>query len=48
MINFIVSEANVQGMPDAKLPYPMDGLGLSKVDCAVEDEKQQCAKYPYR
>ena len=48
MINSIVSEANVQGMPDAKLPYPMDGLALSKVDCALDEEKLECSKYPYR
>ena len=48
MINSIVSEANVQGMPDARLPYPMDGQALSKNDCALDEEKQECAKFPYR
>ena len=46
MINSIISEANVQGMPDAR--YPMDSQALSKIDCAPDEEKQECAKFPYR
>ena len=28
--------------------FPMGNLQLLKKDCATEDQKQECAKYPYR
>ena len=49
MISSIISEANASGMKDMTLPYPTTGEPLSKNDCAInEDEKKECAKYPYR
>ena len=48
MITEIVEEANATGAKEEKLPYPMGKLPLSKKDCATEDQKQECAKYPYR
>jgi hypothetical protein len=36
------------GAPDAKLPYPLDGPAVSKADCATEDQKAACSRYPYR
>ena len=38
----------VKGAKEENLPYPMGNLSLSKKDCATEDQKQECAKYPYR
>ena len=48
MINEIIKEANITGSPDQKLPYPMEGLSLSKKDNATEDEMPEFSKYPYR
>lgn len=49
MITSIVKEANISGDRDEHLPYPLDGLALSKADCpATEDERRECQKYPYR
>jgi hypothetical protein len=48
MIDAIVQEANMTGAPDAKLPYPLDGPAPSEQDCATEDQKAACSKYPYR
>ena len=48
MITSIVADANMTGAPDAKLPYPTDGPNLSKLDCPTEEQKAECAKYPYR
>ena len=49
MITSIVAEANASGMKDQTLPYPLTGDALSKSDCPIdEDEKKECAKYPYR
>ena len=48
MITEIVKEANLTGAKEEWLPYPMGNLPLSKKDCATEDKKQECAKYPYR
>ena len=47
-ITEIVKEANPTGAKEEKLQYPMDNLPVSKKDCATEDQKQECAKYPYR
>ena len=49
MISSIITEANASGARDQTLPYPLTGEALSKNDCAIdEEEKKQCAKYPYR
>ena len=48
MITEIVKEANLTGAKEDKLPYPMGNLPLSKKDCATEDQKKECTKYPYR
>ena len=48
MITEIVKEANLTGAKEEKLPYPMGNLPLSKKDCATEDQKKECTKYPYR
>ena len=48
MINSIIADANMTGAPDAKLPYPIDGPNLSKADCATDEQKQTCSKYPFR
>jgi hypothetical protein len=47
MIDAIVKEANMDGAPDAKLPYSLDGPALSKADCATDDQKSDCSMYPY-
>ena len=48
MVSAIIDEANMNGAPDKKLPYPIDGERLSKHDCANEDQKKECSKFPYR
>ena len=49
MIDAIVTEAHIQGDKDEKLPYPLTGNALSKMDCPVTPEqKQKCSLYPYR
>ena len=48
MISSIISEANASGAKDETLPYPLGGDALSKNDCAIDEEKEECAKYPYR
>jgi hypothetical protein len=46
MIDAIVKEANIDGAPGAKLPYPLDGPALSDADCATEHKKAVCSRYP--
>jgi hypothetical protein len=49
MIKAIVEEAHIQGDRDEKLPYPITGNALSKMDCpTTPEEKLKCSKYPYR
>jgi hypothetical protein len=48
MIDAIVKEANMDGAPDAKFPYSLDGPALSKADCSTENRKADCSRYPYR
>ena len=49
MITSIVAEANIAGAKDEKLPFPIHGNALSKLDCPVTPEqKLKCSKYPYR
>ena len=46
MITSIVKDVDMTGAPEAKLPYPSDGLSLSKQDCPTEQQKEECSKYP--
>ena len=48
MIHAIITDINMNGAKDAKLPYPMTGASLSKADCALPEEKDECSKFPYR
>ena len=48
MITEIIKEAILTGAKEEKLRYPIGNLPLSKKDCATEDQKKECAKYPYR
>jgi hypothetical protein len=50
MINSIITEANIANANDAlyHLPYPMTGESLSKKDNATDEQRPECAKYPYR
>ena len=49
MIKAIVEEAHIQGDRDEKLPYPITGNALSKMDCpTTPEETLKCSKYPYR
>jgi hypothetical protein len=47
MINAIIVEAKIGGDKDEKLPYPLTGNALSKMDCPVT-LKHKCSQYPYR
>ena len=48
MLDNIVKEANMSGAKDEHLPYPMEGVSLSKADNATPDNKSQCDQFPYR
>jgi hypothetical protein len=48
MINEIIKEMNMTGSKDEKLPYPVTGESLSKIDNATDVQKADCSKYPYR
>ena len=49
MLDSILKEANITGFgKEVHLPYPIDGPNLSKLDCATDDERPKCSKYPYR
>jgi hypothetical protein len=48
MIEEITKEMNLTGAKGEPLPYPIDGLNLSKKDNATDDQKEECSKYPYR
>ena len=48
MITETIKEANNTGAREEKLKYPMGNAALSKKDCATEDQKKECTKYPYR
>jgi hypothetical protein len=39
MIKAIVEEAHIQGDRDEKLPYPITGNALSKMDCPTTPEE---------
>ena len=48
MISEIVKEVNPTGVKVEKLPYPIGNLPLSKRDCAMDEQKTECTKCPYR
>ena len=48
MVEEIVSEAQMDQAKDKKLPYPVQGLPLSKLDNATEKNYDECQKFPYR
>ena len=48
MIDEIISEAQMKQAKDAKLPYPLQGEALSKLDNATEKNYEECQKFPYR
>ena len=48
MVSEIVKEANLTGAKDEKLLHPMGNLPLPKNDCATDEQKTECTKYPYR
>jgi Reverse transcriptase (RNA-dependent DNA polymerase) len=48
MINDIIKEMNMTGSKEEKLPYPMTGESLSKLDNATDVQKAECSKFPYR
>ena len=48
MIDDILSEAQMKQAKDEKLPYPIQGEPLSKLDNATESNFEECQKFPYR
>ena len=44
----IVKEAQLSQAKDKKLPYPLQGPSLSKLDNATEKNYAECQKFPYR
>ena len=49
ILDSILKEANITGFgKEVHLPDPIDGPNLSKLDCATDDERPKCSKYPYR
>ena len=47
-ITEIINEANSNGAKEEKLPNSLDCPPLSKADCAIDNQKQECSKYPYQ
>ena len=48
MIDDILVETQMTQAKDAKLPYPLIGESLSKLDNATESNYEECQKFPYR
>ena len=48
MVEEIVKEAQLSQAKDKKLPYPLQGPPLSKLDNATEKNYAECQKFPYR
>ena len=48
MIDDILSDHQMKNANDEKLPYPLDGDKLSKLDNATEHNIEECRKFPYR
>ena len=48
MIDEIMTEAQMKNAKDARLPYPLQGEPLSKLDNATEKNYEECQKFPYR
>ena len=47
-IDEIMAEAQMKNAKDARLPYPLKGESLSKLDNATENNYDECQKFPYR
>ena len=48
MINDILNDNQMKNANDEKLPYPLDGDSLSKLDNATNQNIEECKKFPYR
>ena len=48
MVEEIIEEAQLSQAKDKKLPYPLQGPLLSKLDNATEKNYAECQKFPYR
>ena len=48
MIDDIISEAQMKNAKDAFLPYPLQGLPLSKLDNSTDENLAECKRFPYR
>ena len=48
MITEILKEAKLTGAKDERLPYSIGNDPISKADSAMEEQKFECSKYPYR
>ena len=48
MIDDILVETQMTQAKDAKLPYPLIGESLSKLDNATGLNYEECQKFPYR
>ena len=48
MIYDIISDHQMKNANDEKLPNPLDGNKLSKLDNATEHNIEECRKFPYR
>jgi hypothetical protein len=48
MIDDILSETQMKQAKDKRLPYPLQGPPLSKLDNATEANYAECQKFPYR
>ena len=48
MIDDILSDHQMKNANDEKLPYPLDGEKLSKLDNATDKNIEECKRFPYR
>ena len=48
LVDEIVKKAHLSQAKDKKLPYPLQGPPLSKLDNATEKNYAECQKFPYR
>ena len=48
MIDDIISEAQMKNAKDTFLPYPLQGLPLSKLDNSTDENLAECKRFPYR
>ena len=47
-IDEIMTVAQMKNAKDARLPYPIKGKSLSKLDNATEKNYEECQRFPYR